>query len=105
MHHSKDEILSHPTRPFPIDEASSVSSALEKLSGVGFQGRQLGRAFDVWKQMLADPECTILMGISGAMVPGGMRRLISYMIEHRLNDAQATTGANNFHDIHETKGF
>jgi deoxyhypusine synthase len=105
MHHSKDEILSQPTRPFPIDEASGVSAVLEKLSGVGFQGRQLGRAFDVWKQMLADPECTILMGMSGAMVPGGMRRVVRFLIENRLIDVLCSTGANFFHDIHETKGF
>jgi deoxyhypusine synthase len=105
MNHTKEEILSHPTQPFTIDGSSSATAVLEKMAGVGFQGRQLGRAFDVWKQMLADPECTILMGISGAMVPGGMRRLIAYMIEHRLIDALASTGANFFHDIHETKGF
>ncbi len=105
MKHSKEEILSQPTQPFPIDGRASASAVLEKMAAVGFQGRQLGRAFDVWKQMLADPECTILMGISGAMVPGGMRRLIAYMIEHRLIDALASTGANFFHDIHETKGF
>lgn len=105
MEHTKDEILSRPTRPFPIDGEASASAVLEKLSGVGFQGRQLGRAFEVWKQMLADPECTILMGMSGAMVPGGMRRVVRYLIENRLIDVLCSTGANFFHDIHETKGF
>jgi deoxyhypusine synthase len=105
MNHSKEDILSRPTRPFAIDENKSASSVLEKMAAIGFQGRQLGRAFEVWKAMLADPECTIMMGISGAMVPGGMRRLVRFMIENRLVDAIASTGANFFHDIHETKGF
>jgi deoxyhypusine synthase len=105
MAHTKDEILSNPTRPFLIDGDKTVSAALEKLIGVGFQGRQLGRAFEVWKQMLADPECTILMGMSGAMVPGGMRRVVRFLIENRLIDVLCSTGANFFHDIHETKGF
>jgi deoxyhypusine synthase len=105
MRHSKEEILSRPTRPFAVDQATSASAVLEKMAGTAFQGRQLGRAFDVWKQMLADPECTILMGLSGAMVPAGMRRLVTYMIENRLIDALTSTGANFFHDIHETKGF
>jgi deoxyhypusine synthase len=105
MRHSKEEILSEPTRPFAIDGATSASAVLDKMRYVGFQGRQLGRAFDVWKQMLADPECTILMGLSGAMVPGGMRNLVKFMIENRLIDALTSTGANFFHDIHETKGF
>ena len=105
MKRSKEEILSHPTLPFPIDERKSASAILEKMAGTAFQGRELGRAFQVWKQMLADPECTILMGLSGAMVPAGMRRLVVYMIENRLIDVLASTGANFFHDIHETKGF
>jgi deoxyhypusine synthase len=105
MEHTKDEILSRPTQPFPIDGKSSASAVLEKLGAVGFQGRQLGRAFEVWKTMLADPECTILMGMSGAMVPGGMRRVVRYLIENRLIDVLCSTGANFFHDIHETKGF
>ena len=105
MRRSKEDLLSQPTRPFAIDNAKAASSVLDKMAGTAFQGRQLGRAFDVWKQMLADPECTILMGMSGAMVPAGMRRLVTYMIENRLIDVLASTGANFFHDIHESKGF
>lgn len=105
MRHSKEELLSEPTRPFPIDGSTSASAILEKMRYIGFQGRQLGRAFDVWKQMLADPECTILMGMSGAMVPAGMREAVKFMIENRLIDVLASTGANFFHDIHESKGF
>lgn len=103
-HHSKQDLLHTPTRPFPIDGAASAANVLEKLGGVGFQGRQMGRAFEVWKNMLADPECTIVMGMSGAMVPGGMRRVVRFLIENRLIDALASTGANFFHDIHETRG-
>lgn len=105
MHHSKDDLLSRPTSPFPIDQQASASAVLDKMAGTAFQGRQLGRAYQVWKQMLLDPECTIMMGMSGAMVPGGMRRVVRYMIENRLIDVLASTGANFFHDIHETKGF
>ena len=105
MQHTKDDLLSAPTTPFSIDGESSASAVLEKMAGTAFQGRQLGNAFRVWKDMLADPECTILMGLSGAMVPAGMRRIVRFMIENRLIDVLTSTGANFFHDIHETKGF
>ena len=74
------------------------------MEGTAFQGRQLGQAFQVWKRMLGD-RCSILMGMSGAMVPAGMRRLVVYMIEHRLIDCLVSTGANFFHDLHETLGY
>ena len=105
MQRSKEEILSAPIDPFPVDGDCIASEILERMAKTGFQGRQLGRAFEVWKTMMADPECTILMGLSGAMVPAGMRRAVRFMIENRLIDVLASTGANFFHDIHETKGF
>ncbi len=101
---SKQELLSSPTNPFLVDHSNSATSLLEKMAGTAFQGRQLGEAFETWKQMLSDPDCTILMGVAGAMVPGGMRRVIRFMIENRLIDVLTSTGANFFHDIHETKG-
>ncbi len=104
-HSSKESILANPTSPFPVRSANSATSMLERMAATAFQGRQLGQAFDVWKAMLADPECTILMGLSGAMVPAGMRRVVRFMIESRLIDILTSTGANFFHDIHETKGF
>jgi deoxyhypusine synthase len=53
--------------------------------------------------MLGD-RVMIMMGMSGAMVPAGMRRLVVYLIKNRLIDCLVSTGANFFHDIHETLG-
>jgi deoxyhypusine synthase len=99
----KHEILSTPTRPLKIDGSKSVAKLLEKMQGISFQGRNLGIAYQVWKKMLGD-RVMIMMGMSGAMVPAGMRRLLVYMIKNRLIDCLVTTGANLFHDIHETLG-
>jgi len=101
---TKQELLSHPTRPFRIDDDFSAASILERMEGTAFQGRQLGQAFRVWKQMLSD-RCSILMGLAGAMVPAGMRRLVVYLIQNRLIDCLVSTGANFFHDFHETLGY
>jgi len=100
---AKEEILTVPTRPFDPAGASSASEILTRMQGTAFQGRQLGLAFEVWKKMLAD-RCAIMMGLSGAMVPAGMRRLVVRMIENRLIDCLVSTGANFFHDLHETLG-
>lgn len=99
----KHELLSVPTRPFDPVGAGSVSEVLERMQLTAFQGRQLGQAFEVWKKMLA-ADCTIMMGMSGAMVPAGMRRVVVRMIESRLIDCLVSTGANFFHDLHETLG-
>jgi deoxyhypusine synthase len=99
----KHEILSQPTRPLQIDRRKNVASLLEKMRGISFQGRSLATAYQVWKRMLAD-RTMIMMGMSGAMIPAGMRRLVVYLIKNRLIDCLVSTGANFFHDIHETLG-
>jgi deoxyhypusine synthase len=99
----KHEILTTPTRPLEIDRQKNVAALLEKMQGISFQGRSLGKAFHVWKRMLED-RVVIMMGMSGAMIPGGMRRLVVYMIKNRLIDCLVSTGANFFHDIHESLG-
>jgi len=55
--------------------------------------------------MLVDPTCIIFLGLSGAMIPGGMRRVIREMIERRLIDVIVSTGANMFHDLFESFGY
>lgn len=99
----KELILSHPTRPLQIDERKNVSALLEKMQGISFQGRNLARAYQVWRKMLQEP-MMIMMGMSGAMIPAGMRELVVYMIRNRLIDCLVSTGANFFHDFHESLG-
>ncbi|HZO99677.1 MAG TPA: deoxyhypusine synthase family protein [Terriglobia bacterium] len=99
----KRQILSTPTRPIGIDRRKNVAAVLEKMQGISFQGRNLATAYQVWKTMLTD-RTMIMMGMSGAMVPAGMRRLVVYLIKNRLIDCLVSTGANFFHDIHETLG-
>jgi deoxyhypusine synthase len=99
----KDKILSTPTRPLEIDRRKNVAALLEKMQGISFQGRNLATAYHIWKKMLAD-RVMIMMGLSGAMVPAGLRRTVVFLIKNRLIDCLVSTGANFFHDVHETLG-
>ncbi len=99
----KHEILSRPTRPVTIDRKKNVAALLQKMQGVSFQGRNLATAYHIWEKMLHG-RIMILMGVAGAMVPAGMRRLIVYLIQNRLIDCLVSTGATFFHDVHESLG-
>ena len=92
-----------PTVPFTVDPADNVAAVLEKMERISFQGRNLGTALSVWRQMLED-DCTIWLGLSGAMSAAGMRRIVAYLIAHRFVDVVVSTGANLFHDIYESLG-
>jgi deoxyhypusine synthase len=53
--------------------------------------------------MLAS-DATIFLGTAGALSAGGMRLIIAHLIERRYIDCLVSTGANLYHDLHETRG-
>jgi deoxyhypusine synthase len=95
--------LRTPVEPFRVDPDLRADEILERLERISFQGRSLGTAHRVWQHMLAD-EVTIFMGVAGALTAGGLRMVLAYLIEHRYVDCIVSTGANLYHDLHETRG-
>src|SRR6185295_17697663 len=57
----------------------------------------------IWERMLAG-DCTIFLGLAGALSAGGLRLLVAHLIEHRYIDCLVSTGANLYHDLHEARG-
>lgn len=97
------KFLKTPVIPVKIDENSTVADILTAMGSTAFQARNLATAVDVWGNMLRG-KVTIFLGLAGAMVPAGMRKVITYLIENRLIDCLVSTGANLFHDMHESLG-
>ncbi len=100
----REQVLRHPTRPVEIQPEKTVSDLLADMALTGFQGRKLGEAAEAWTSMLKKREIVIWMGLAGAMVPAGMRELITYLIRRRMVDVLVTTGATLYHDAYETIG-
>lgn len=94
----------NPTVPLEVTDRS-VSELIDAMKSTGFQGRKLAESVTVWNNMLNEDNVTIFMGLSGAMVPAGMRKVIKYLIENRFIDCLVSTGANIFHDCHEALGL
>lgn len=91
-------------KPFPVTERATASEIVGRMAETAFQGRNLGQAVHIWDAALRD-RATIFFGLAGAMVPGGMREVIVYLIENRMIDVLVSTGANLYHDVYETLGF
>ncbi|HZD43889.1 MAG TPA: deoxyhypusine synthase, partial [Methanomicrobiales archaeon] len=89
---------------YSVEPTDSVAELLRGMSQTGFQGRKLGESVEIWSQMIRDPDCTILFGLSGAMIPAGMQRTIIDLIRRRYIDVIVSTGANIFHDLSEHLG-
>ena len=61
-------LLVKPTTPFPVDASASVHDTILRMADTGFQGRNLGRALQVWERM-HDAGAFVFLGISGALIP------------------------------------
>ena len=99
----KSRFLRVPVEPFTIHPDDTADDILARMEKISFQGRTLATARRVWERMLGD-QCTIFLGAAGALSAGGLRLIFAYLIEHRYIDCLVSTGANLYHDLHETRG-
>ncbi len=101
----KSSLLKHPVRSLELKKTQTLYDLLQAFEHTSFQSRNLFKCFEVFRKMLKDPTCIIFLGLSGAMIPGGMRRVVRDMIEMKLVDVLVSTGANIFHDLFESFGY
>lgn len=97
--------LHQPIRHAKITHDMTVSQLVDSFSGCAFGAGRLSEAADIYREMVNDGECTKFFGLAGAMVPAGMRRIVSDLIRDRDIDILVTTGANLVHDIIESLGL
>lgn len=95
--------LNQPVQPFAVEPGASAQDVVERMARISFQGRTLATAHRVWRRML-DDRCLIFLGLAGALSAGGLRLTIAHLIHTRAIDCIVSTGANLYHDLHETRG-
>jgi len=88
--------------PLDVEKTETVSDILTASSNTPFQSRSLARCVEIFIRMLKDSAGpTIFLGLAGAMIPAGMKKVISSMIRKRMVRVIVTTGANPYHDLVE----
>jgi deoxyhypusine synthase len=55
--------------------------------------------------MFKDPDYTVFLTLAGALVPGGLRSIITQLIDKGYVNVVVTTGANMVHDMVEALGY
>ena len=104
-HQPRGDAFKHPVQHYDVAKIRTVSDALDAFNSTSFQSRKLGECYKIWMHMLTDPERPlILFGLSGAMIAGGMRRIIRDLIAFHAIDVLVSTGANLSHDLYESLG-
>jgi deoxyhypusine synthase len=99
----KSRFLQTPIEPFVVEPGLTADQILARMERISFQGRNLATAHRIWQKMLQD-DVTIFLGMAGALSAGGLRLVVAHLIARRYVDCLVSTGANLYHDLHETRG-
>src|SRR3989344_9085862 len=89
-----------------ISKGMKVDELIRGMKDIGVMGSgRLGKAADILERMVKDKECKVFLGQAGALVPGGMRNILSGLLKKKLIEVFVTTGATLTHDLAEALGF
>jgi deoxyhypusine synthase len=94
-----------PLESLDLDRITSFADLLRAMSKTAFSGRALGEALEVTTAMVKDPDCTVVLTLSGAMTIAKMGRVISKMIDTGMVQAVVSTGALMAHGLSEAVGM
>ena len=103
LHDGRDDGL-QPLQSLDIRGGKGLADLLEQMSHTAFGGRELGEAFQVLRAMADDPDCTLVVTVSGAMTIAKMGRVLCEMIDAGLAHMLVCTGAVMAHGLSEAIG-
>jgi len=102
--HPREEFHEDPLGHADVWAGMSVGDLATEYGKAGIGAAEMSRAVDVYTEMLERDDVTNFFGLAGAMVPGGMRKVVTDLIRDGHIDALVTTGANLTHDSIEAIG-
>jgi len=102
-HEDRETFHHDPISHANVRAGMTVGTLIEEYGAAGIGAARLHEAVDVFSEML-DDDVTTFVGLAGAMVPTGMRRIVADLIRDGHVDALVTTGANLTHDTIEAIG-
>ncbi len=90
--------------PLDPEQIGSFDGLLTAMRKTAFGGRRVGEAYEVLWSMIEDPDCFVVLTLSGAMTIAKMGKIISAMIDHGMVQCIVSTGALMAHGLSESVG-
>jgi deoxyhypusine synthase len=101
----KEELLNKPVEHIDIT-AFDARPIIDSMGQMSFTSRDLARATRIYNEMLADPECSVILTVAGSTSAGGCMKLYADLIRYNMVDAIVATGASIVDmDFFEALGF
>jgi len=103
LHDGREDGL-QPLKSLDLGPTSGLADMLDQMAKTAFGGRELGEAYHVLRAMADDPDCTIVVTVSGAMTVAKMDLVLCRMIEAGLAHLIVSTGAVMAHGLSQALG-
>jgi len=102
---TKDELLD--TEIIHTDITSfDARPIIKSYEGMAFQAGNLAGAASIYDRMLADPDCSVILCLSGSLFSAGLKKIVRDLVRYNMVDAIVSTGAIMVdQDFFEALGF
>lgn len=88
-----------------IKRGMRISDIAEQMEAVKVLGpARFGRAARILAEMFSNDDYSNFISLAGPIIPGGLRTVITDLVDEKLLDGIVTTGANVTHDMLEALG-
>lgn len=102
----RKKYLNKAIQQIDLESAKSVKDLVESFQGASIQARGIGQCAKVYENMLTDEDRpVIILGLSGALIAGGLRKVIRDLVKNNLVDVIASTGAVMYQDYYQARGY
>lgn len=101
----KDHLLRTPVEHIDIRRIDAVP-LLDMMRKMAFSARDLGRAAEIYAEMIRDRSCTVILCLAGSLFSAGQKTVVTDLIDKNMVDVIISTGANMIdQDFFEALGF
>jgi len=102
----RKELLSIPVNQLDLSKATSIHALVDAWSRTSIQSRSVSECAHVYENMISDKDRpTIFLGLSGALIAGGLRKVIRDLVEAGFVDVIVSTGAIVYQDVYQAQGY
>ena len=102
----RNELLSKPVKQLDLTRVKSIRDLVLAWSRTSIQSRSVAECAQVYENMISDPaRPTVMIGLAGALIAGGLRKVISDLVKAGFVDVIVSTGAIVYQDFYQSQGF
>lgn len=103
---TKQDILSEPVRQIDLERIATVQDLVEAWKDSSIQSRSIATCAVAIERALADKDRpTVFLGLAGALIAGGLRKVIRDLVEYGIVDGIVTIGAIPYQDFYWSRGY